>query len=414
MTNYDIVIIGGGPAGMASAISACKNKDSKILLIERDQRLGGILNQCIHNGFGLQYFKEELTGPSYAQRFIELVKEKNIEVLLNTMVIDVSKEKIVTYLSPEKGMKSITAKAIIFSMGCRERTREALTIPGDRVDGIYTAGTAQYLLNIEGYMPGKEVVILGSGDIGLIMARRLTLEGAKVKAVFEIMDHPGGLRRNIVQCLEDYDIPLFLSHTVIKIIGKNRVEAVEVAEVDANKQIIESTKKIYSCDTLLLSVGLLPEIELFSKLNIEMDSCTKGPIINNFMETTLPKIYACGNVAYVHDLVDIVSFEGKIAGEDALKTYGSRDYYTVNSSKNITMVIPQRLVKNEYTYTIRYRVNKDYRKTRLILKNERGEVVYRANLNNLSSAEMHSFVLLENKISGNKLNLELEENLDEK
>ncbi len=319
MKSYDIVIVGGGPAGLAAAASAKKAGIDSILILERDKELGGILNQCIHNGFGLHTFKEELTGPEYAGRFIDVVKELNIEYLLNTMVMDISAEKVVTAMNREEGMFQIQAKAVILAMGCRERSRGALNIPGYRPAGIFSAGTAQRLVNMEGYMPGKEVVILGSGDIGLIMARRMTLEGAKVKVVAELMPYSGGLKRNIVQCLDDYGIPLKLSHTVVDVKGKERLESITLAQVDERNKPIPGTEEEYTCDTLLLSVGLIPENELSNGMGVEIDRVTSGPVVNESLETSIPGVFACGNVLHVHDLVDFVSEEAGRAGVNAAK-----------------------------------------------------------------------------------------------
>ena len=314
MKSYDVVIVGGGPAGLAAAIAAKKEGIDSILVIERDNQLGGILNQCIHNGFGLHTFKEELTGPEYAARFIDQAAELNIEYKLHTMVCDISKDKVVTVMNREEGIVMYQAKAVILAMGCRERPRGALNIPGYRPAGIYSAGTAQRLVNMEGFMPGKKVVILGSGDIGLIMARRMTFEGAEVKVVAEVMPYSGGLKRNIVQCLDDYDIPLKLSHTVVDIKGKDRVEAVTIAQVDEKLKPIPGTEETYECDTLLLSCGLIPENELSGKLGVELSTVTSGPIVNERLETNIPGVFACGNVLHVHDLVDYVSEEAGAAG----------------------------------------------------------------------------------------------------
>ncbi|MCR4693982.1 MAG: NAD(P)/FAD-dependent oxidoreductase [Pseudobutyrivibrio sp.] len=319
MQTYDIVIIGGGPAGLAAAISARKTGVESILVLERDKELGGILNQCIHNGFGLHTFKEELTGPEYAYRFVEQVLAENIEYRLNTMVMDISSDRVVTAMSKEDGMYQIKAGAIILAMGCRERPRGALNIPGYRPAGIFSAGTAQRLVNIEGYLPGRQVVILGSGDIGLIMARRMTLEGAEVKVVAELMPYSGGLKRNIVQCLDDFGIPLKLSHTVVDIEGKDHISAVTIAAVDDRGKPIPGTEERYSCDTLLLSCGLIPENELSRTAGVEMNPVTSGPIVNESLETNIPGIFACGNVLHVHDLVDYVSEEAGRAGNAAAK-----------------------------------------------------------------------------------------------
>ena len=312
-----IVIIGGGPAGLAAAVSARKAGAEKVLILERSGELGGILNQCIHNGFGLHRFKEELTGPEYAARFIQMAKEAGVEAMTNTTVISVSPDRSVTAMSREKGVFTVEAGAVILAMGCRERPRGALRIPGLRPAGIYSAGTAQKFVNVLGRMPGKRVVILGSGDIGLIMARRMTLEGAKVLAVAELMPYSGGLKRNIVQCLDDYGIPLLLSHTVVDIRGKERVEGVTVARVDDKLKPIPGTEIEYDCDTLLLSCGLIPENELSYDLGCELSPVTSGPRVNERLETSIPGVFACGNVLHVHDLVDYVSAESEQAGKAA-------------------------------------------------------------------------------------------------
>ena len=319
MRKYDIVIIGGGPAGLAAAVAARDNGVESILILERDKELGGILNQCIHNGFGLHTFKEELTGPEYAARFEEQVYERNIEYKLNTMVMDISRHKVVTAMNREEGLFEIQARAVILAMGCRERSRGALNIPGYRPAGIFSAGTAQRLVNMEGFMPGREVVILGSGDIGLIMARRMTLEGAKVKVVAELMPYSGGLKRNIVQCLDDYGIPLKLSHTVVDIRGKQRLEGITLAAVDERGKPIPGTEEDYTCDTLLLSVGLIPENELSNGMGVEMNRVTSGPVVNESLETNIEGVFACGNVLHVHDLVDFVSEEAGAAGKNAAR-----------------------------------------------------------------------------------------------
>lgn len=322
---YDIVVIGGGPAGMAAAIAAKKAGTDSILILERDTRIGGILLQCIHNGFGLHYFGEELTGPEYAARFSDQVNQLGIEYKTDTMVLEVEKESTpgqghtVTAINTTDGLMHIKAKAVILATGCRERTRGALIIPGTRPAGIFTAGAAQRFVNIDGYMPGRKVVILGSGDIGLIMARRLTLEGAEVKLVCEVMPFSSGLRRNIVQCVENFNIPLKFSHTIVKIHGKERVEGVTVAAVDSNRKPIAGTEEFIECDTLLLSVGLIPENEIASGFKIAIDSATSGPVVNEHMQSSVPGIFACGNTVHVHDLVDFVTAESLRAGENAAK-----------------------------------------------------------------------------------------------
>ncbi len=373
MKQYDLVIVGGGPAGLAAAVSAKDNGIDSILIIERDKELGGILNQCIHNGFGLHTFKEELTGPEYASRFINEVLERGIEYKLNTMVMDITADKVVTVMNREDGMVHIQAKAVILAMGCRERSRGALNIPGYRPAGVFSAGTAQRLVNMEGYMPGKKVVILGSGDIGLIMARRMTLEGAEVKVVAELMPYSGGLKRNIVQCLDDFGIPLKLSHTVIDIEGKNRVEAVTIAEVGPDRRPIQGTEIRYECDTLLLSCGLIPENELSKSAGVALNPITSGPIVGDNLETNIEGIFACGNVLHVHDLVDYVSQEATTAGKNAA-------LYIQNGSATavkIVEVVPEggvrytvpkfiRPTEMEDNLTVRFRVGDVYKNCAIV------------------------------------------------
>ena len=365
---YDLVIVGGGPAGLAAAIAAKDNGIDSILIIERDRELGGILNQCIHNGFGLHTFKEELTGPEYAARFAAQVLERGIEYKLNTMVMDITADKKVTAMNREDGLFEIQAKAVILAMGCRERSRGALNIPGYRPAGIYSAGTAQRLVNMEGFMPGKKVVILGSGDIGLIMARRMTLEGAKVEVVAELMPYSGGLKRNIVQCLDDFGIPLKLSHTVVDIEGKERVEAVTIAEVGPDRKPIPGTEIRYECDTLLLSCGLLPENELSRSAGVELSPITSGPIVNDSLETSIDGVFACGNVLHVHDLVDYVSQEATNAGKNAanyIKNGKNADAKSVEivPEGGVRYTVPKfvRPTEMEDNLTVRFRVGAVYK-----------------------------------------------------
>ncbi len=332
MEHIGVLIVGGGPAGLAAALAAKENGASSVLILERDHELGGILNQCIHNGFGLHTFQQELTGPEYAGRFIDRVEEAGIPYKLGTMVMDIRPDRTVLAMNREEGMVEYSCDAIVLAMGCRERPRGALNIPGYRPAGIYTAGAAQRLVNMEGYMPGKEVVLLGSGDIGLIMARRMTLEGAKVHVVAELMPYSGGLKRNIVQCLDDFGIPLKLSHTVVDIQGKKRVEGVTIARVENGKPV-PGTEITYKCDTLLLSTGLIPENELSLSAGIELSNITRGPKVNETFETTVPGIFACGNVLHVHDLVDYVSEESAQAGKAAAE-------YAAQGAKESCGVIP--------------------------------------------------------------------------
>ena len=359
---YELIVIGGGPAGLAAAISAKENGLNDILILERDQVLGGILNQCIHNGFGLHHFKEELTGPEYAERFIRELDGTGIEVMTDTMVLEITKDRTVCAVSPKYGYLTLKAGAVILAMGCRERTRGAISIPGTRPAGILTAGAAQRFVNIEGYMVGKRVVILGSGDIGLIMARRMTLEGAKVLACVEVMPYSGGLMRNIVQCLEDFGIPLYLSHTITDIRGKRRVEGVTVSQVDENRRPIPGTEIEFDCDTVLLSVGLIPENELSRQAGIPIDPRTNGPMVDESLQTQVPGIFACGNVLHVHDLVDYVSDEAARAGAAAAAFVknGAADegYRLVKTADNVGYTVPQKIAKDAEQVQIFFRVRR--------------------------------------------------------
>lgn len=406
MRHHDIVIVGGGPAGLAAAAAAKKAGISDILILERDNVLGGILNQCIHNGFGLHTFKEELTGPEYAARYIAQVEQEKIPYRLNTIVVDISRSREVTYINREEGLVTIQAGAVILAMGCRERPRGALNTPGYRPAGIFSAGTAQRLMNIEGYLVGREAVILGSGDIGLIMARRMTLEGAKVKVVAEIMPYSGGLKRNIVQCLDDYGIPLKLSHTVVDIHGKDRLSGVTIAEVDENKNPIPGTEEYYSCDTLLLSVGLIPENELSKGAGISLNRVTSGPNVNDRLETDAEGIYACGNVLHVHDLVDFVSQEAALAGENAAEYVKRKADRAVGrripliAADGVRYTVPQFLDTDGMrdSVTVRFRVADVY-KDRYISVYYDDQRIMRKKKKVLAPGEMEQVVLTKESLS---------------
>ena len=407
----DLVIIGGGPAGLAAAVSASNEGVKDLLIIERDVRLGGILNQCIHNGFGLHTFKEELTGPEYADRYIRMAEKAQIPFMLDTMVIDLSYDestgdKIVTAMNKTEGLFTVRASAVILAMGCRERPRGALNIAGYRPSGIYSAGTAQYYVNMEGRMPGKKVVILGSGDIGLIMARRMTYEGAKVLCVAELQPYSGGLKRNIVQCLDDFGIPLLLSHTVVDIKGKRRVEGVTIAEVDENKKPIPGTEEFYECDTLLLSCGLIPENELTNKLGAKMNPVTGGASVNESLETDIPGVYACGNVLHVHDLVDYVSGEAAVAGNNAAdrilgKNAAENDGTVINikTENGVRYSVPS-VVRPAFmsdTLTVRFRVGNEYRDKNLSVYLD-GVQLMKLPKRVMAPGEMEQIILVKSKV----------------
>ncbi|MBQ4527787.1 MAG: FAD-dependent oxidoreductase [Clostridia bacterium] len=397
MRNVDLVIIGGGPAGMCAAVSAYNAGAKDILVIERDSDLGGILRQCIHNGFGLHRFKEELTGPEYAYKCETELKKFPIDVWCNTIVTDISKDKIVTAMSSERGVEKIQAKAIILAMGCRERPRGALNIPGTRPAGIFSAGTAQKYVNMMGYMPGKNVVILGSGDIGLIMARRMTLEGAKVHAVCEVMPYSGGLARNIEQCLNDFDIPLYLSHTVTDIHGSDRIEAVTVSQVDEKMQPIKGTEMYIECDTLLLSVGLIPENELSKSAGLTLDSITRGCRVDQNRQTEIEGVFACGNVLHVHDLADFVSEEGEVAGESAAKyilgkANTEKCNINVSTDGKVRYSVPQKITDTTVDIKLYYRVSGVFDNVMVVAEAD-GEIIAKQKKAKVVPGEMQYIVI---------------------
>ena len=407
----DLVIIGGGPAGMSAAVAAYESGIKDILILERDENLGGILQQCIHNGFGLHKFGEELTGPEYAWKYEQKVRELNIPFKLNTMVLDISEDKTITATNSEDGIFTIKAKAIILAMGCRERSKGALNIAGSRPAGIYSAGTAQKFVNMKGYMPGKNIVILGSGDIGLIMARRMTLEGAKVNAVCELMPYSGGLARNIEQCLNDFNIPLKLSHTVVEIQGKDRVEGVTIAKVDENRRPIESTKEYIPCDTLLLSVGLIPENELSKSAGVDLSGITNGAVVDQDRQTSVDGIFACGNVLHVHDLVDFVSEEAEIAGKSAAQYIkgqkSEKADVNIKTDGKIRYTVPQKITANK-DINVYFRVADVYRNVKINVINN-GSIVYSKKRPKVAPGEMESIKLTPEMFkSAKELTFELE------
>lgn len=409
----DLVIIGGGPAGMSAAIAAYEAGIRDMVIIERDEKLGGILQQCIHNGFGLHRFGEELTGPEYAARYEKRVKELQIPVKLGTMVLDISSDKVVTATNSEEGIFTIPAKAIVLAMGCRERSKGALNIPGTRPAGIYSAGCAQKLVNMKGYMPGKNVVILGSGDIGLIMARRMTLEGAKVHAVCELMPYSGGLARNIEQCLNDFDIPLKLSHTVVEIHGKERLSGVTIAKVDENRRPIEETREYIPCDTLLLSVGLIPENELSRSAGLSLNRITGGAEVDQNRQTQAEGIFSCGNVLHVHDLVDFVSEEAELAGKSAAEYIGGKRTgdikIPISTDGKIRYTVPQ-VITEKCDVKVYFRTADVYRNVKITVTDENGNVVFSKKKPKTAPGEMECITLKKEMTeNAEKLNFAIEE-----
>ena len=414
MHSYDVVIIGGGAAGLSAAKKCYDLGIKNIVVIERDNTLGGILNQCIHNGFGLHEFKEQLSGPEYASRFIEMLKDTNVVIKNNTMVTNISKDKKITYVNEIEGYQIIETKTIIFTVGCYERNAGSIQLPGDRPSGVYSAGTAQKYLNIDGYLVGKKVFILGSGDIGLIMARRMTLEGAKVLGVAEIMPYSNGLNRNIVQCLNDFDIPLYLSSTVTKVIGKEKLERIELSKVDENLKVIPNTEQYFDVDTLLLSVGLTPATDLLTNLGLKIHPRTKGPYVNEHNETLIPGIFVAGNGLHVHDLVDYVTMEARDAAIGAYCYLNNKLHYDnqsilVEAKNGIGYVLPQRInyLNIANYFTIKFRVSKPMKNVNIIIKCD-GKVIKSIRKINIIPSEMENIKLSKDLLSENTTTLSVE------